>query len=261
MSAIVQLRGVELAYPVYSIRAQSLRNAIANMAVGGKLLRDGQDVIHVKALDKIDFALKVGDRLGIIGHNGAGKTTLLKVIAGVYEPDRGIVEVQGNISSMIDIGFGLDPSLTGRENLMIMGRLRGFSARQMLTKIPEIIEFSELGAYIDLPVKTYSAGMTGRLIFACGTTLDPDVLLLDEWISTGDASFHNKAAERMSDILAKSRILVLATHDHGMIRHLCNKLLVLDSGTQIFFGNLEDWDFAANRTYAQSQALQASTEE
>jgi lipopolysaccharide transport system ATP-binding protein len=250
MTAIVQLRGVELAYPIYSIRAQSLRNAIANMAVGGKLLRDGQDIIYVKALDKIDFELREGDRLGIIGHNGAGKTTLLKVIAGVFEPDRGLVEVGGKVSSMIDIGFGLDPALTGRENLMIMGRLRGFSAKQMLDKTPDIIEFSELGAYIDLPVKTYSAGMTGRLIFACGTSLDPDVLLLDEWISTGDASFHEKAAQRMSDILAKSRILVLATHDMGMIQRLCNKLLVLDGGSQTYFGDTKAWDFGTNSPLA-----------
>jgi len=243
MAAVVELRSVELAYPIYSIRAQSLRNAIANMAVGGKLLRNGQDVIHVRALEGINFDLHVGDRLGIVGHNGAGKTTLLKVLAGVYEPDRGHIRVEGRISSMIDIGFGLDPSMTGRENAMIMGRLRGYSARTMIEKIPSIIEFSELGSYIDLPVKTYSAGMTGRLIFACGTSLDPDILLLDEWISTGDASFHEKAAQRMDDILAKSRILVFATHDFPMIKRLCNKLLVLDAGSQVYFGDVSGWNF------------------
>ncbi|HVZ29423.1 MAG TPA: ABC transporter ATP-binding protein [Asticcacaulis sp.] len=245
MSAIVSLHGVELSYPIYSIRAHSLRNTIANFAIGGTLLKDGQDIVHVRALSGVTFDLHEGDRLGIIGHNGAGKTTLLKVIAGIYEPDRGLVEVVGNISSMIDIGLGLDSTLTGRENILTMGRMRGFSTRQTLAKIPGIIEFSELGQYIDLPVKTYSAGMQARLVFAVATSLDPDVLLLDEWIGAGDASFHEKAKSRMEGILEKSRILVLATHNFTLVQAVCNKLVVLDGGRQVFFGDTEDWDFKA----------------
>ena len=245
MSAIVQLSGVELSYPIYSIRAHSLRNTIANLAIGGRLLKDGQDIVHVKALDHVGFTLEEGDRLGIIGHNGAGKSTLLKVIAGIYEPDRGRVEVKGRISSMIDIQLGLDRALTGRENMITMGRMRGFTTRQVMARAEEIIEFSELGQYIDLPVKTYSSGMQTRLVFAVATTLEPDVLLLDEWIGAGDAGFHEKAAQRMQDILKKSRVLVLATHNFGLIRRVCNKLLVLNGGSQEFFGDVEDWDFNA----------------
>jgi len=242
MAALIRLNGVELSYPIYSIRAHSLRNTIANLAIGGKLLKDGQDIIHVKALDRVTFELGEGDRLGIIGHNGAGKSTLLKVIAGIYEPDRGVVEVVGRISSMIDISLGLDGAFTGRENMINMGRMRGFTTRQILAKTDEIVEFSELGPYIDLPVKTYSAGMQTRLVFAVATSLEPDILLLDEWIGAGDAGFAEKAQQRMKDVLNKARALVLATHNHKLIANVCNKLLVLNGGTQEFFGDVKDWD-------------------
>lgn len=252
MSDVISLSGVELSYPVYSIRAHSLRNTIANMAIGGKLLKDGQDIVHVKALDGVSFSLQEGDRMGIIGHNGAGKTTLLKVLAGIYEPDRGLVEVTGRISSMIDIGLGLDAALTGRENVLSMGRMRGFGTKVVVGKMPEIIDFSELGAYIDLPVKTYSAGMMARLVFAVATTLDPDVLLLDEWIGAGDAGFHQKAKERMDEILEKSRVMVLATHNLGLIKSVCNKVLVLDGGRQTYFGDCDGWDLHNNAPAALS---------
>jgi lipopolysaccharide transport system ATP-binding protein len=181
--------------------------------------------------------------LGIVGHNGAGKTTLLKVLAGVYEPDRGVVEVHGRISSMIDIGLGLDAALTGRDNIIAMGRMRGYDTRTIKAQIPEILEFSDLGGFIDLPVKAYSAGMQARLVFAVATTLEPDVLLLDEWIGAGDAAFYDKAIGRMNDILTKSRVMVLATHNVSLMSTVCNKLLVLDGGRQIYFGNIDGWDF------------------
>ena len=243
MSATIDLHGVELSYPIYSTRAQSLRNSIANLAVGGALLKDGHDVIHVKALNGITLSLNEGERLGIVGHNGAGKSTLLKVLAGVYEPDVGRVEINGRISSMIDINLGLDFELTGRENIMTMGRMRGFTLREIQKKIPEIIEFSELGQFIDLPIKTYSAGMTTRLVFAVATSLEPDILLMDEWIGAGDANFFQKAVERLNNILAQSRVVVLASHSVALIKSVCNKLLVLDGGKQIYFGDIENWDF------------------
>ena len=243
MTAIIDLNSVELSYPVYSTRAKSLRNAIANLAVGGKLLKDGHDVIHIKALDGINFRLDAGDRMGLVGHNGAGKSTLLKVLAGVYEPDKGRIEVNGRISSMIDINLGLDFELTGRENIITMGRMRGYTLKEILKKIPEIIDFSELGQFIDLPIKTYSAGMTTRLVFGVATSLEPDILLMDEWIGAGDAGFFQKAVDRLNDILQRSRVIVLASHNFGLIRDICNKVLVLDGGKQIFFGNTDHWDF------------------
>jgi ABC-type polysaccharide/polyol phosphate transport system ATPase subunit len=246
MSALIELKSVDLAYPIYSVRAQSLRNTIANIAVGGQLLKNGKDVVHVKALNGISLTLHEGDRLGLVGHNGAGKTTLLKVLAGVYEPDRGSVSVKGRVSSMIDIGLGLDWNLTGHENVMNMGRIRGFTTKQILNQIPAIVEFSDLGQFIDLPIKTYSAGMVARLVFAVATSLEPDILVMDEWMGAGDAAFFEKATQRMNDILQKSRIMVLASHNNGLLKSVCNKILVLKAGSQTFFGNIEDWDFEAH---------------
>lgn len=243
MSVVVSVRSVELSYPIYSLRANSIRNTIANLAVGGTLLKNGRDVIHVRALEGVTFSLSEGDRLGIVGHNGAGKTTLLKVLAGVYEPDRGVVEVRGRISSMIDIGLGLDSALTGRDNIINMGRMRGYDTRTIKARIPEITEFSDLGAFVDLPVKAYSAGMQARLVFAVATTLEPDVLLLDEWIGAGDAAFYDKAVARMEQILTRSRVMVLATHNVNLLKTVCSKVLVLDGGKQVYFGNIEGWDF------------------
>lgn len=240
---VIRLDGVDLSYPIYSMKAKSLRNAVANLAVGGRLLKDGKDVVHVKALSRVSFALNEGDRLGLIGHNGAGKSTLLKVLAGVYEPDSGSMNVRGRISSMIDIGLGLDMELTGRENIITMGRMRGFNLREIQRKIPEVIEFSELGSFIDLPIKTYSAGMTTRLVFGVATSLEPDILLMDEWIGAGDAGFFQKAVDRLNNILEKSRVIVLASHNVDLITRMCNKLLVLDGGVQSYFGDLSGWDF------------------
>jgi len=244
---IIELHGVNLSYPIYSIRAQSLRNTIANLAVGGKLLRDGKDIIHVGALNNVTFTLKDGDRLGLIGHNGAGKTTLLKVLAGVYEPDKGNISVRGRISSMIDINLGVDYELTGRENLINMGRIRGYTTKQILSKMADIIEFTDLGQFIDLPLKTYSAGMMTRLIFGVATSVDPDILLMDEWIGAGDKSFFDKATARLNDILTRSRVIVLASHNYALIESMCNKLLVLDGGSQVYFGDIGGWDIANNR--------------
>lgn len=245
MATLIELNSVDLVYPIYSVRAQSLRNMVANLSVGGKFLRDGSDIIHVKALSSLNFSLKEGDRLGVIGHNGSGKTTLLKLVAGIYEPTRGRVSVRGRISSMIDINLGLDHHITGRENIITMGRMRGYTTKQILAKIDEIIDFSDLGTFIDLPTKTYSSGMQSRLAFSVATTLDPDILLFDEWLSTGDADFIEKATERMNSLMDRSRGMILATHSFGQVQAMCNKLLVLDGGEQVFFGMVDEWDFEA----------------
>ncbi|MFN3805972.1 ABC transporter ATP-binding protein [Asticcacaulis sp.] len=249
MGALISLNAVDLVYPVYSMRAQSLRNAVANLSVGGKLLKDGSDVIHVRALSQVNFQLQEGDRLGVIGHNGSGKTTLLKVIAGIYEPTAGRVDVRGKISSMIDVGLGLDPSLSGRENVVVMGRMRGLTTKQIQDRMSEIIAFSELGEFIDLPVKIYSSGMSSRLVFAVATTLEPDILLFDEWLSTGDADFIKKASARMNELVSKSRGMVLATHSEALVKEVCNKLLVLDAGSQVYFGEASGWDFSGKSPF------------
>ncbi len=250
MSSVIELQSVDLAYPVYSLKAQSLRNTLANLAVGGKLLKDGSDVVHVHALNGISFSLNDGDRLGIIGHNGAGKTTLLKVLAGVYEPDRGRIIINGKVSSMIDIGLGVDNELSGRENVFNMGRIRGYTTKQIMGMMDDIVDFTELGQFIDMPLRTYSAGMRTRLVFGVATSREPEILLMDEWIGAGDKSFFEKASKRLTEMLHKSRVIVLASHNYALISKMCNKVLVMDGGKQIYFGPIEGWDEPNNRPVA-----------
>lgn len=243
MNKLIELNSVELTYPVYSVKAQSLRNALANLSVGGRLLKSGSDILYIQALIGLTFSVDVGDRVGIIGHNGAGKTTLLKLIAGIYEPTSGRIAVNGKISSMIDFTMGFDANMTGRENIVHIGRMRGLSTKFIQSKMDEIIEFSELGTFIDMPVKIFSSGMQSRLIFSVVTTLDPDIMLLDEWLSAGDADFVTKAQARINQLLDKSRCLILASHSFELIKSVCNKLLVLDGGKQAYYGPIEGWNF------------------
>ena len=239
-AASIRLDDVQLIYPIYSIRAQSLRHAMINLAVGGRLLRGNNDVVHVNALEGISFTLQDGDRLGLIGHNGSGKSTLLKVLAGVYEPTRGKIEVTGSMASMLDIGHGIDWDATGVENIKIMSRLRGMRSAQINAHMDELIAFSELGAYADLPMKTYSAGMSARLVFTLATSFKSDILIMDEWLGAGDAQFIQKATDRMNELVGHARIMVLASHNFALLQATCNKILVLDKGRMRYFGDLAD---------------------
>jgi len=233
---LLKAENIHLDYPVYSANARSLRNTVLNLAVGGKIMRSGQGIVHVSALRHVSFELREGDRLGIIGHNGSGKTTLLNVLAGIYEPRHGQLTVRGVVSSMLDMTTGVDGEASGVENIRILGRLRGLSRHEIEAKIAEIVEASELGAYAHLPVKTYSAGMSARLFFVFATSFSPDILLLDEWLGAGDASFMEKAQARMQQLVGRSRGVILATHNIGLVQNFCNKLLVLHNGTVEYFG-------------------------
>ncbi len=238
--ASIRLDDVQLIYPIYSVRAQSLRHTMINLAIGGRLLRGNNDVVHVNALEGISFRLEDGDRLGLLGHNGAGKSTLLKVLAGVYEPTRGNVQMTGIVASMLDIGNGIDWEATGVENVKIMSRLRGMRAAQINAQMEEVIAFSELGAYADLPMKTYSAGMAARLIFTLATSFKSDILIMDEWLGAGDTQFIQKATDRMNELVGHARIMVLASHNFPLIQATCNKVLVLEKGRMRYFGPIED---------------------
>jgi lipopolysaccharide transport system ATP-binding protein len=236
---LIELDHVHLSYQIYTIRAQSLRNAVMNLAVGGRLLRDSHDIIHVNALEGVSFSLDEGDRLGIMGHNGSGKTTLLKVLAGIYEPTHGTITVRGNLSSMLDIGLGLDFEGTGIDNIKTLARIRGLGSKEIKAAIPEIVEFSDLGAYVNLPLKTYSSGMFMRLLFAIATSFQPDILILDEWLGAGDEHFVAKATSRMTSFVGRSRAVVIASHSRSLINDFCNKVLVLHHGRVAYFGPLE----------------------
>jgi ABC-type polysaccharide/polyol phosphate transport system ATPase subunit len=201
-------------------------------AVLGLLSRkkDQNAVIEFEALKNINLSIRGGDRLGIIGLNGAGKSTLLKMIVGIYPPHRGHVQVSGKISPLIELGTGFDFELSGRENIYLNGALLGRSYKQMRALEGQIIEFSELGDKIDLPLKYYSSGMHGRLAFSIGTLVEPEILLVDEIFSTGDVHFVEKASGRMRDLFNSSQIVVLVSHNLDQIEELCNKAIVLHEG-------------------------------
>jgi lipopolysaccharide transport system ATP-binding protein len=239
--AHIELNGVTLDYAVYSVRAQSLRNAVMNMAVGGRLLKNQRDVTVVRALSNVTFRVSEGDRLGLIGHNGSGKTTLLKVLAGIYEPTTGMIQIEGKVNSIVAMGLGMDLEAPGTQNIRNMGMLQGMSKREVERRLPSIVEFAELGPFIHMPMKTYSAGMMARLMFAVATDSDADILIMDEWIGAGDLSFFNKAADRMRRMVESAKILALATHDTNLVQRVCNKVCVMNAGQMTYFGSTEEY--------------------
>jgi ABC-type polysaccharide/polyol phosphate transport system ATPase subunit len=184
----------------------------------------------VTALDGVSFELQAGDRLGLVGANGAGKTTLLKVLYGIYEPTAGNLEISGKVDALFNINLGFRPEATGRRNILLRGLINGWTEDQIAERTEEIIEFSELGEFIDMPFKSYSQGMGARLAFAIATTLDPEILLMDEWIGAGDASFQKKATDRMNALAERAGIIVLASHSNELLDKTCNKRLELDKG-------------------------------
>lgn len=237
----IDVRGVTLDYPVYSTRAKSLRSAVLGGAIGGKLLKTASDMTVVRALSNVQFSVQAGDRLGVVGHNGSGKTSLLKVLAGVYEPSQGEVVIDGRVSSMLSMSIGLDHEASGLQNMRHLVMMNARSRKAVESRLPDIIEFSELGPYVHMPYKTYSAGMMARLTFAVATSASADILLMDEWLSAGDAAFRAKAGERMSKVVDTAGLVVIATHDPNLINRVCNKVMTLNAGRVEFFGTLEEW--------------------
>lgn len=238
---LVSVKAVELDYPLYSVRARSLRS-VAALAIGGTLMRSrSESELYVRALSGVSFELESGDRLAIMGANGSGKSTLLRVLAGIYEPTRGQVSLRGKITSLLEIGAGLDPEATGARNIRLLASLRGYSPWRMTAKVDEIVDFSGLGHFAGMPVKSYSSGMVARLLFAVATSFEHDILLLEEWLSAGDESFVKQATARMLDVAEQSRVIVTATHSMPLAEQLCNKVLYLDHGQPVYFGSLADY--------------------
>ncbi|UTA49539.1 ABC transporter ATP-binding protein [Simiduia sp. 21SJ11W-1] len=197
---------------------------------------------EVRALDGVTFTLKEGDRLGLVGGNGAGKTTLLKLIYGVLTPSAGRVSVRGSVDALFNINLGFRPCSTGRRNILLRGLINGWSKADIERRMDEIIAFSELDEFIDLPFNTYSQGMAARLAFSVATALDPEILLMDEWLGAGDPSFQEKAAKRMEEITARAGIIVLASHNGNLIRRTCNKILELKRGHALPICTIDEWN-------------------
>jgi ABC-type polysaccharide/polyol phosphate transport system ATPase subunit len=186
--------------------------------------------IQVQALQDVSLHLGEGDRLGIIGANGAGKSTLMKVLAGIYPPTSGRRLVQGNISSLFDIGLGFEMDASGWDNICYRGYLQGETPRSIRAKMQPIADFSELGHFLDMPVRYYSAGMLVRLAFSIATAIEPEILLVDEVLAAGDLAFLDKARQRMHDMMAKARLIVLISHDMESVRKLCDRVVWMDHG-------------------------------
>ncbi len=226
--AHINLKQVVVEFPIINASSRSLQLRLYQ-ALGGKLTSHHSTVV-VRALDGIDLELTDGDRLGLIGHNGSGKTTLLRVLAGVYPPGLGSAEIAGSISSFTDITLGMDPESNGWENIIFRCVFMGLSFREAKRLSPTIAEFSELGAYLDLPTRSYSSGMYMRLAFAISTSIYPDILIMDEMLSAGDLPFMQKATQRLHEVIGKANILAVASHDLTMVQSICNKVVWLDHG-------------------------------
>jgi len=227
---LVKVTDVTLQFPMIGVNRRSLKRAIIQSFVGGVIERPTDKITSIKALDKISFELNEGEKIGLIGHNGSGKSSLLKVLAGVYSPTSGSVVVNGSISSMLDISLGLNHDSTGIENIKLRGLLMGLSPSAIRSLTEEIVEFSDLGGFIDLPLYTYSTGMAMRLAFAIATSVTAEIILLDEWLSVGDAEFSIKAKKRLDDVISKSKLLIIASHDQELIKATCTKTINLYHG-------------------------------
>jgi len=233
--AHITLEDVTTDIPVYGLQ-RSLRKALFGRVLGGVKQEKGNKHIVVRALDDITLELRDGERLGLMGHNGAGKTTLLRVIAGIYTPTQGRIHIHGRISTLFNTAPGLDADDTGYENIYTCGRYLGMSKKEIADKLPDIERFAELGDYLALPVRTYSAGMMTRLGFAVATTIDPDILILDEGLSAGDARFAERAAKRVETLISRTNILVFASHSGDLIKKLCNRAVLLHHGRAVVDG-------------------------
>ena len=228
--AHIVARELYIEFPIYGVNSRSLKKAIFRAATGGLIALDTSDHVVVRALNGVSFELNDGDRIGLVGHNGSGKSTLLRVLAGAYEPMRGSVQVDGRVASMLNIWIGMNEEATGYENIFLRGVVMGFRRRELKPLVDEIIAFSELGDYIHMPMRTYSAGMSMRLAFAISTCVSADILLMDEWLSVGDHDFAEKAKARLASLVQSARIMVLASHDESLIRANCNKIMRLSHG-------------------------------
>lgn len=258
----IDVRGVTLEYPIYSVQTRSIRAAAVRLSIGGLLMQNrNTNTVVIRALSDLTFSLKSGDRLALLGVNGSGKSSLLRVLAGIYKPTRGSCEVKGKVASMLDIGNGLDPEASGVQNIRMLACMRGHSPWRLRGKIEEIIEFSELGAFASMPVKVYSSGMLARLLFATATAFPHDVLLLEEWLSAGDANFVVKASERMKSVAEQSQIIVTATHNFELARSLATQVIVLDHGRADFQGTAQEFFEGYDRDVAIVAAAKRAEEE
>ena len=238
--AFIRLRDVSVEFPIYSGSGRSLRRLLLQTTLQGNLGRDSHDRVAVRALSGLNLDISHGERVGLMGANGAGKSTLLKALAGIYEPTQGRVQSSGRVTAFLTASVGLSPDATGRENILLRGMYLNIHPREVRARMDEIVEFTELGYYIDMPVRTYSAGMIIRLCFAVATAFPPELLLMDEWLAAGDAGFLAKARNRMGTFVEGSSIVVLASHSLPLLREWCTRGVLLEQGCIVADGPVEE---------------------
>lgn len=235
-NAFVHLNEVSVDYMVHEGAAKAVKAHSDEVAQTGARIHKVGNRYLASAVDGISLDLKPGSQVGLVGHNGSGKTTLLRVLSGALEPTRGSVTIQGRIASMMSTTFGFDMHQTGRENMLRRGMMMRMTRAEIAAATEDILEFAELGAYIDLPMSTYSAGMRARLGFAITTSFSADIIIMDEWLGAGDKRFAERAQERLQAVVERSQILILASHKEHLLRRLCNRVLVLEKGRVIADG-------------------------
>lgn len=231
---MVVVDAVSLRFKIDKNRAGSLKEYFV------RRLRHELNSEDFWALQKVSFAAEKGDVIGIVGHNGAGKSTLLKVISGIMKPTYGSVKVYGSIVPMLELGSGFDPELSGRENIYLNGAILGYSQKFLEEKYEKIIEFSELGDFIEAPLRTYSSGMLARLAFSVACIVEPEILIVDEILSVGDADFQEKSRARMMELMTGGTTVFFVSHSLKQIRQMCSKVVWLEHGQVQAIGKTED---------------------
>jgi lipopolysaccharide transport system ATP-binding protein len=226
----ITLKNASVEFPVFNASSRSLKSRVLSVATGGAIDRGVDGHVVVRGLDNVSFSLGEGDRIGLIGHNGAGKTTLLRVLSGIYAPTSGYAEIRGECVSLINITLGIDPEATGRENIRLRAAMMGMRPDELRNRYEEIAEFSGLGDFLEMPFRTYSSGMQLRLAFATSTTIRPEILIMDEWLSTGDEDFRHKADKRLREIVDSTKILILASHSKELLSNNCNRIIWMEHG-------------------------------
>lgn len=238
--ATITLDRVTVDFPIYNARKRSLKSELFRRAVGGRIETDEESRVSVMALRDVSLTLRDGDRLGLVGHNGAGKSTMLRVMSGVYEPPIGRAIIDGSVSALTDIMMGMDPEATGYENILLRSVFLGISVKEAHRSIKDIEEFTGLGNFLNLPMRTYSSGMMVRLAFAISTAVTPEILIMDEIIGAGDAAFFVRAEERLNRLIGSTRILVIASHAETVLRRMCNKAALLHQGRLQMIGSIDE---------------------
>ena len=233
--SIIRVEDVGIEFRLVHERNVTLKEAAVRFLRGQR-----RKVEAFRALEAISFEVGAGEALGVVGHNGSGKTTLLRLLAGVLSPTSGRIEMNGRVTTLIELGAGFSPDLSGEENVYLAGALYGFSRAEMKEKLDRIVEFAELEKFIGVPVKNYSSGMSARLGFSIATDVDPDILLVDEVLAVGDDSFQQRCATRMNGFRDEGKTIVLVSHDLTMIREFCSHAVLLDHGRIVAHGLPDD---------------------